>query len=135
MCHRAHRPVIETERRGVEMISMFTNSAPTGLPGTGGVAVRERGASPSWLLGGYGSASPACTGAALRRAPEAFTAPFRGTGLPVTGLDIRLVTREAVVTTAVGAAVLQQEPAFHATTDITDNDATLGVPPSRRPQS
>jgi hypothetical protein len=117
------------------MISMFTNSAPTGLPGTGGVAVRERGASPSWLLGGYGSASPACTGAALRRAPEAFTAPFQGTGLPFAGSDARFVTREVVVTTAVGADVPQPKPATHGTTDITDNDATLGVPPSRRPQS
>jgi hypothetical protein len=123
--------VIETERRGVEMISMFTNSAPTGLPGTGGVAVRERGASPSWLLGGYAGASSACTGAALRRVPEAFTAPFQGSGLPVAGL----VTREVVVTTAVGTAVAQQKPATHATTDITDIDATLGVPPSRRPRS
>jgi hypothetical protein len=117
------------------MISMFTNSAPTGLPGSGGVAVRERGVSPSWLLGGYGSASADCTGAALRRAPEAFTAPFQGTGLPVAGIDVPLTAREVVVTTAVGAAVPQRTPATHATTDITDNDATLGVPPSRRPQS
>jgi hypothetical protein len=123
--------VIETERRGVEMINMFTTSAPTGLPSAGGVAVRERGASPSWLLGGYGSASPACAGAALRPAPEAFTAPVQGTGLPVADL----VTREVVLTTAVGAAVPQQKPATHRTHRTTDITDTLGVPPSRRPQS
>jgi hypothetical protein len=123
--------VIETERRGVEMTSMFTSSAPTGLPGTGGFAVRERGASPSWLLGGYGSASSPSARAALRRVPEAFTAPSQGSGLPVAGL----VTREVVVTTAVGTAVPQRKPATHGTTDITDIDATLGIPLSRRPQS
>ena len=111
------------------MTSMFMSSAPTGLPGTGGTAVRERAAAPSWLLGGYGNASPACTAAALRPAPEAFTTPFPGTGLSFAGCDARLVTREAVVTTAVGAAVPQQNPITH------NDDATLGVHSSRRPES
>ena len=61
---------------------------------------------------------------ASRRAPEAFTAPYQGTGLPFGA---------SVVDTAVPAAVAQiaVEP---ITTDTFHTDATtLGIHSSRRP--
>ena len=63
---------------------------------------------------------------AFRRAPEAFTAPYQGTGLPFGA---------SVVDTVVPAAVAQiaVEP---ITTDTFHTDATtLGIHSSRRPPS
>ncbi len=61
---------------------------------------------------------------AYRRAPEAFTAPFQGTGLPFGG---------AVVDTV--APITQRPASSLVTTDNVHTDTTLGNHPSRRPPS
>ncbi len=76
------------------MISTTWTEAPAGMPAAG-LDVRAR---------------------AVRRAPEAFTAPYQGTGLPFGG---------SVVDTVAPQLIAQ----FH--TDAT----TLGIHPSRRPPS
>jgi hypothetical protein len=84
------------------MIPNTWTDAPAGLPAEG-LVVRPR---------------------SERRAPEAFTAPYQGTGLPFGG---------AVVDT-VGTTPAMQRPAIGLTT--TDNvhiATTLGIHSSRRP--
>ena len=78
------------------MISISWNDGPAGLPAEG-LVVRPR---------------------CQRRALEAFTAPYQGTGLPMGGTVVDTV------------APTMQRPA----TDKFHNDATtLGIQPSRRP--
>jgi hypothetical protein len=82
------------------MITMTWTDAPAGLPAEG-LVVRPR-----------------CE----RRAPEAFTAPYQGTGLPFGG---------SVVDTV--APVAQTAPTGVSTTDNVHIATTLGIHSSRRP--
>ncbi len=84
------------------MITTTWTAAPAGIPAVG-LDVRPR---------------------ALRRAAEAFTAPFQGTGLPFGG---------AVVDTV--APITQRPASGLATTDNVHTDTTLGNHTSRRPPS
>ncbi len=98
------------------MTNMFCTSAPTGLPSGPAVAL------PAW-------------GSARLRAPEAFTTPYQGTGLPfggtVTGADafgrtpavVDVVTREVDAPNQVEHDV------------ITHDGTTLGIHSSTRPPS
>jgi hypothetical protein len=105
------------------MIDTTMTAVPTGLPGTGRADVRAC-ATPAGRLLGYGSALPSGTDVARRRAPEAFTAPFQGTGLPVAVRTER----------SVAPTVLQPAPIAH--TDVpTPNGTTLGIHSPGRPQS
>lgn len=83
------------------MISTTWTEAPAGMPAAG-LDVRPR---------------------ALRRAPEAFTAAYQGTGLPFGGAVVDTV---APVAPQIGTQLTTQ---FH--TDAT----TLGIHSSRRPPS
>ena len=83
------------------MISTTWTEAPAGMPAAG-LDVRPR---------------------AVRRAPEAFTAPFQGTGLPFGGAVVDAV------------APIAQRPATSLATDNVHTDSTLGNHPSRRPPS
>ena len=85
------------------MISTTWTEAPAGMPAAG-LDVRPR---------------------AYRRAPEAFTAPFQGTGLPF-GSSVP----GAVVDTVAPAP--QRTTAVKATTNV-HIDTTLGLHTSRRP--
>jgi hypothetical protein len=87
------------------MISTTWTEAPAGMPAAG-LDVRPR---------------------AYRRAPEAFTAPFQGTGLPFGGRVVGAVV-DTVAVPQTGIALLATDK-FH--TDAT----TLGIHPSRRPTS
>jgi hypothetical protein len=85
------------------MITFSWTEAPAGLPAEG-LAVRPR-----------------CE----RRAPEAFTAPYQGTGLPFGG---------SVVDTVVTPTAMQLPTTGGIATDKFHNDATtLGIHSSRRP--
>ena len=94
------------------MISTTWTEAPAGMPAAG-LDVRPR---------------------AVRRAPEAFTAPYQGTGLPFGGCVV-----DTVVSTVVRPAAMQFPVTGFIATDLiaTDNvhiDATtLGNHSSRRP--
>jgi hypothetical protein len=103
------------------MINNTWSDGPAGLPGEG-LVVRPRGGAAR-LLGDSGTAGIAC-GDSVRRDPEAFTAPFQGTGLPFGG---------AVVDTV--APITQRPAAGLATTDNVHTDTTLGNHSSRRPPS
>ena len=85
------------------MISTTWTEAPAGMPAAG-LDVRPR---------------------AVRRAPEAFTAPYQGTGLPFGGAVVDTVAPVAPQVTAELITTTQ----FH--TDAT----TLGISSSRRPPS
>ena len=85
------------------MISTTWTEAPAGMPAAG-LDVRPR---------------------AVRPAPEAFTAPYQGTGLPFGGSVVEAVAPVAPQITFELIATTQ----FH--TDAT----TLGTHPSRRPPS
>ena len=61
---------------------------------------------------------------AFRRAPEAFTAPYQGTGLPFGG---------AVVDTVAPKPAMQRPVIGLATTDNVHIGTTLGIHSSRRP--
>ena len=98
------------------MISMSWTDALAGTPAAG-VVVRPRRDGVG-VPAGY-RAAIGCSQAS-RRAPEAFTAPFQGTGLPFAGR----------VPAAVAPAGLQRNDV-----DITHNDPTLGLHSSRRPPS
>ena len=84
------------------MISTTWTEAPAGMPAAG-LDVRPR---------------------AVRRAPEAFTAPFQGTGLPSGGAVADTV---APVAARIASQLITTQ--FH--TDVT----TPGIHPSRRPPS
>ena len=99
------------------MINNTWSDGPAGLPAEG-LVVRPR-AGAARPLAGYGAAC----GTSLRRAPEAFTAPFQGTGLPFGG---------AVVATV---APIAQRPVTSPATDNVHTDSTLGNHSSRRPPS
>ena len=86
------------------MISTTWTQAPAGMPAAG-LDVRPR---------------------ACRRAPEAFTAPFQGTGLPFGASVVDTVVPVAVPQLAIDGIATDK---FH--TDAT----TLGIHPSRRPPS
>jgi hypothetical protein len=123
------------------MKSMFSTSAPTGFPGAGSADLRPSG------TGRFGAALtgtslPGCGGVRLR-APETFTAPYEGTGVPfgrpVTGgsafgrtpVVVDVVTREVAAPTPA-----QQQNALTRTDAITQHDGTtLGIHSSRRPPS
>ncbi len=88
------------------MISNSWTDAPAGLPAEG-LVVRPR---------------------SERRAPEAFTAPYQGTGLPFGsfGGSVVDIVAPSVQVPAAGLTAIDK---FH-------NDATtLGIHPSRRPTS
>jgi hypothetical protein len=85
------------------MISTTWTEAPAGMPAAG-LDVRPR---------------------AYRRAPEAFTAPFQGTGLPFGGRVVGAVVDTVPLT---GIAPIDID---NLHTDAT----TLGIHPSRRPPS
>jgi hypothetical protein len=98
------------------MITMTWTDAPAGTPAAG-LVVRPR--VEAGVPAGY-RAVIGCS-EALRRAPEAFTTPFQGTGLPFGS-------------TVPGAAVpadLQRNDLDTTHTDAT----TLGLHSSRRPPS
>jgi hypothetical protein len=86
------------------MISTTWTQAPAGMPAAG-LDVRPR---------------------TCRRAPEAFTAPYQGTGLPFGASVVDTVVPPAVRQNAIGGLTTDK---FH--TDAT----TLGIHPSRRPTS
>jgi hypothetical protein len=87
------------------MITISWTDAPAGLPAEG-LVVRPR---------------------TERCAPEAFTAPYQGTGLPFGG---------SVVATVVVPAAMQLPTTGAIATDTFHNDATtLGIHSSRRPPS
>ncbi len=86
------------------MISTTWTEAPAGMPAAG-LDVRPR---------------------AYRRAPEAFSAPFQGTGLPFGGSVVDAVVPVAVPQTGIAPIDIDN---LH--TDAT----TLGIHPSRRPPS
>jgi len=86
------------------MISTTWTEAPAGMPAAG-LDVRPR---------------------AYRRAPEAFSAPFQGTGLPFGG---------SVVDTVVPVAVPQTGIAPIDIDNLHTDATTLGIHPSRRPPS
>ena len=84
------------------MISTTWTEAPAGMPAAG-LDVRPR---------------------AVRRAPEAFTAPFQGTGLRFGGAVVDAV-----------APVAPQIATQLITTQLHTDATTLGIHPSRRPPS
>jgi hypothetical protein len=84
------------------MSSNTWTDAPAGLPAEG-LVVRPR---------------------SERRAPEAFTAPYQGTGLPFGG---------AVVDTVAPKPAMQRPVIGLATTDNVHMGTTLGIHSSRRP--
>jgi hypothetical protein len=98
------------------MITMTWTDAPAGTPVAGLVArPRVEAGAPAGYRAVIGCSE------ASRRAPEAFTTPFQGTGLPIGG----------TVPGAVAPAGLQRNDL-----DITRTDATtLGIHSSRRPPS
>jgi hypothetical protein len=128
------------------MKSMFWTSAPTGSAAAGGAGLRPFGSVPT------GSFLPGCVGARLR-APEAFTAAYEGTGLPV-GRPVvgaqdsagfgRIPAVVDVVTDEIDVpAVFERDAHTDATTtndgttkDGTTNDGTtLGIHSPGRPPS
>ncbi|MCV2488664.1 hypothetical protein OF117_04750 [Geodermatophilus sp. YIM 151500] len=114
------------------MISMtiaMPSTAPTG-PGAGRVAARPLGSAV--LRAGSALAERGSAGTPTRRrAPEAFTAPFRGTGLPVAGRTVAGHTVDVLPATCTVPADVpaQQQPITY--TDPT----TLGIHSPGRPQS
>ncbi len=85
------------------MITFSWTEAPAGLPAEG-LVVRPR-----------------CD----RRAPEAFTAPYQGTGLPFGGSVVDTVVPQAAMQLPTTGVIANDK--FH--TDVT----TLGIHSSRRP--
>ena len=90
------------------MTSTTWTEAPAGMPAAG-LDVRPR---------------------AYRRAPEAFTAPFQGTGLPFGGRSV-----DTAVDTVVPVAVPQTGIAALDIDNVHTDATTLGIHPSRRPPS
>jgi hypothetical protein len=93
------------------MITTTWTDAPAGMPAAGLVVRPRRDAVglPAGSRAAFGCSEVS------RRAPEAFTPPFQGTGLPFGG--------------AVPTALQPNDPSTH--TDVT----TLGIHSSRRPPS
>jgi hypothetical protein len=127
------------------MKSMFCTSAPTGSPsGTAVAGTAVAGTAVAGIaLSGWGSAR--------LRAPEAFTAPYQGTGLPFGGTALGdtafggTVVRSTVTgadafgrTPAVVDAVTRQVDAPNQVEQdfsTHDDGTTLGIHSSTRPPS
>ena len=78
----------------------------------------------TWIAAPAGVVGDAGRPRALRSAPEAFTAPYRGTGLPFGA---------SVVDTVAPSAAPQISDGGTATDNLHIDPTTLGSHPSRRP--